>query len=94
MRRLIQNGFPVNAIVGLTPRLRGESRGTEIRTWLEGRFDVELFAIVDDVSDMGSLFPHLVQTKFDTGLDKHAGDELIKKLNGQILSPRFARAHQ
>ena len=49
----------VGDVVGATPRKM--TRGAEIRAWLDGRSDVESFAILDDDGCMAVVQDHLVQ---------------------------------
>jgi hypothetical protein len=59
-------------IIGCTPRLPEERRGTEIQKWLhdnEDKYDITDFVILDDDSDMLHLKDsHLIQTNGDYGL--------------------------
>ena len=73
-RILGDHGFD-GEIIGATPR-RPSSRGAEIQAWLDEAADgPDAFVILDDVSDMGPLTPHLVLTSFDEGLlDAHVAD--------------------
>jgi hypothetical protein len=45
-----------------------DDRGCEIELWLKDRPWVTEFAILDDMNDMGSVLPYLVQTETDIGL--------------------------
>lgn len=60
-------------VVGVTPRINGVERGTEIKAWLEGRYGIRRsdwppFCILDDEDDMGELRGHLVRTNPYQGL--------------------------
>ncbi|HVY65911.1 MAG TPA: HAD domain-containing protein [Gammaproteobacteria bacterium] len=62
--------------------LRQLERGHEIQRWLDGRRDVEAFAILDDRDDMVHLRDRLVQTTWERGLqDEHV--ERVVTLLGQ-----------
>lgn len=55
-------------ILGATPYLPGEQRGTEIQAWLNEHPEVESFVILDDDVDMGDLREYLVKTDTQDGL--------------------------
>lgn len=58
-------------IIGTTPFLASEERGSEIGRWLS-RNGAEKFVILDDDTDMGYLSPALIKTEWDEGLqDRH-----------------------
>lgn len=79
-------------VVGLTPQLDRPStygrrlyakRCTEIERWLDGRDDVEAFAIVDDDQDAGDserTRAVFVQTDTDLGLQPREADKLVRIL--------------
>lgn len=52
-----------------TPFLPGQSRGAEIKRWLEGNPQVTHFAILDDMGFMYELSTHLVRTSPIRGLE-------------------------
>lgn len=54
-------------IIGSTPFLPSEPRGSEIQLWLS-KHGAEKFIILDDDSDMGNLMDALIKTKWDVGL--------------------------
>lgn len=74
------------SIADVTPHLNTE-RGDEIKAWLEKHPDVTAYAILDDDSDMGDLMPHLVQTSFQTGLQRTHALKLMELLNSKVMSP-------
>lgn len=62
-----------------------DRRGQEIQDYLDNNPNIEKFVILDDDSDMGPLLPHLIQTKFDNGLqDTHV--EQIAAILGTPLA--------
>lgn len=69
-------------IIGKTPELHGETRGTEIAAWLTihraGRDTT--FVILDDDADMGLLSVRLIQTDRATGLTDADVDRAIALL--------------
>lgn len=69
-------------VIGKTPRLHGETRGTEIAAWLTiYRAGLETdFVILDDDGDMGLLLPRLIQTDRATGLTDADVDRAIAVL--------------
>lgn len=67
-------------IIDQTPRHGFDNRGMEIQAWLNTRFDVAQFVIVDDDSDMAHLMPHLVKTSWQTGMDGIHALEIISRL--------------
>lgn len=72
------------AVIGVTPRIPDASRGEEIQKCiLEHQGSIKRFVILDDDSDMGSLFGHLVQTDNNYGLTAVEGLKTITKLMGE-----------
>jgi len=67
-------------VVGRTPKLY-TFRGLEIKEWLNKHPEVETFVIFDDMDDMESLLPHLIQTEYDDGLEKKHVEAAIKVLS-------------
>lgn len=66
-------------VIGFTPILINRQRGDEIKLWLRQVSGVESFVIFDDTDDMGNLFPKLIKTTDQFGLErKHI--EKAKKL--------------
>lgn len=56
----------------------GDRRGGEIAEWLSRHPEVELYAIVDDDSDMtAEQMPRFVQTPFEDGMQREHADRLI-----------------
>lgn len=72
---------------GCTPEFGSEPRGKEIRFVIDqmrGRGqNLDSFVILDDDSDMEELLPHLVHSKFETGLTVRMADQAIAMLNGE-----------
>jgi len=68
-------------VVGTTPHLEGETRGTEILAWLwQAPNPVLAFAILDDRDDMAPCDDRLIQTRAGEGLrEQHVG-ELVTML--------------
>jgi hypothetical protein len=79
-------GF-VGEVVGKTPRLHRDGdgnqlyRGHEIQQWLDENPGVELFAIVDDDSDMAHLMDRLVRTDMKKGLTPVHVEQLVTMLS-------------
>ncbi len=62
--------------------ISGDSdRGSEIQHYLDNNPDISKFVIIDDDSDMGELLPHLIQTKFEDGLQDTHAEKIIEILN-------------
>ena len=77
-------------IVGTTPVLdaqapsglwTGQSRGNEIKAWLDKHPAVTRFVILDDDFDLGGLLPHHVATNTFEGLTDEQAAEAIRRLN-------------
>ena len=77
-------------IVGTTPGLdeqrpsglwTGQSRGNEIKAWLDTHPEVKRFVILDDDFDLGGLLPHHVATNTFEGLTDEQAAETIRRLN-------------
>jgi hypothetical protein len=67
---LKQRGWPDAAkyFIGATPYLKGCQRGQEISLWLARHPKVDVFAIVDDATDMLGVAHRHVQTNFTLGV--------------------------
>jgi hypothetical protein len=72
---LQQSGLTSVCVVGKTPALKNDTRGLEIRTWLEGvSFPIQSFAILDDREDMEPYRDRLVLIDPQSGLNAdHVG---------------------
>lgn len=68
-------------VIGYTPILLGEKRGTEIKKYLCNLEDRPNFIILDDDKDMEELLPFLIKTNVQTGLTYKNVQEAIIKLN-------------
>lgn len=66
-------------IIDETPTSRW-IRGWEIRLWLLAHPEVQTYAIVDDMSDMGPVAHRLVQTDWDKGLQAEDAEALVALL--------------
>ena len=77
---LNKKGF-VGEIIGCTPRLPFDDRGTEIERWLKTHDPVESFVILDDGSDMGPVLDRLVHTTWATGLQQEHVERAIELLS-------------
>lgn len=60
----------------------GGIRGDDIEAWLEKHKDVEEYAILDDDTDMGQCYGHLINTFYMEGLTPEMADRCIKMLGG------------
>lgn len=69
-------------VYGETPYVGG-IRGDDIEAWLKEHNDVEEYAILDDDTDMGEHYGHLVNTFYMEGLTPEMADECIKMLGGK-----------
>lgn len=79
---LRQHGFRYESrIIGVTPDFPDRDRGHEIQASLDALAVVEVFAILDDDSDMAHLKSFLVQTSFDTGLQDVHVEAVVRMLN-------------
>jgi HAD domain in Swiss Army Knife RNA repair proteins len=80
-----------NGVVGIidrTPDLPGRSRGEEIAAWLAAHPEVEVYAILDDDSDMLPHQPHF-KTSFSRGgltekIAQQAQHHLLKTEKGRV----------
>ena len=77
-------------LLDVTPNLRGELRGEEIKAWLDAHTGVTRYAILDDDSDMLKGQP-LFQTTFKEGLTEEITQQVIKYLNAPYLLPEYAK---
>jgi hypothetical protein len=59
----------------------GKPRGLEIQAWIDDHGAPDRFVIVDDMSDMEHLLPHLVRTRSTVGLTPTIADEIIAALS-------------
>jgi hypothetical protein len=63
-----------------------DTRGKEIKAWMrDSEEQPEVFVILDDDADMGGLLSHLVKTESFTGLTPEIAQEVIQRLNSQII---------
>jgi hypothetical protein len=68
-------------VVGSTPCLEEETRGTEIRAWLkQAAVPISRFVILDNRNDMGSFRNCLVQTDPKCGLVLGQVEEIVGRL--------------
>ncbi len=69
-------------VLDVTPYVGG-IRGDDIEAWFKRNKDkqIESYAILDDDSDMGEHYGHLIQTFYMEGLTTEIADECIKMLN-------------
>jgi len=72
-------------VIGCTALLENRCRGDEIKLWLK-QVPVESFVILDDVDDMGNLFPNLVKTDHVLLMQEHDVDKAIQILNRGVIS--------
>jgi hypothetical protein len=57
-------------VLGRTPRFSGQSRGTEIKAYLEEHPEIQYYVIVDDEADMlPEQMSHFILTNGDTGFN-------------------------
>jgi len=63
--------------------LRHVERGHEIQRWLSEHPEVTAFAIVDDDTDMAHLYPRLVLTDCEEGLQDQHVEQLVALLTGE-----------
>lgn len=71
----------VGHLLFCTP-LDGETRGQEIKDFLDAHPEVTHYAIVDDENDFHKdQLTHLFKTSFQTGLTKEIADEITNYLN-------------
>lgn len=79
---LQQRGF-AGDIIDVTLRLTQDTRGDEIRIWLENtRENIESFVILDDDSDMANLGQYHVHTTWEKGLQDEHVEKAVSILNG------------
>lgn len=75
--------------VGMTPDIKRDQRGHEIKKWLENNDDiVEQWVVLDDeffedFEECG-IIPHLVKTIGDNGLQEEDVERAINILNGEM----------
>jgi HAD domain in Swiss Army Knife RNA repair proteins len=72
-------------LIDVTPIQGGRRRYEEIESWLQawqaaGDEEIESFAIVDDLHDMGPLAERFVRTSTFNGLDESSARELVRIL--------------
>lgn len=63
----------------------GGIRGDDIEAWFKRNKDkdIEAYAILDDDTDMGEHYSHLINTFYMEGLTPEMADECIKMLGGK-----------
>lgn len=72
-------------VIGRTPYLGGQIRGEEIDLWLkEHGSDVDLYAIIDDDSDMLPHQPHFLTSGFEWGLTQEIADRIFLHLGHKL----------
>lgn len=69
-------------IYDCVPHTDKNTRGQDIKLWLEGHSNVDEFVILDDDDDMEDLMDRLVQVKYATGLTQEAVDQCVTMLGG------------
>ena len=71
-------------VYGETPYVGG-IRGDDIEAWFKRNEneDIETYAILDDDTDMGQHYGHLINTFYMEGLTQEMADKCIAMLNGQ-----------
>lgn len=72
-------------VIGCTAFLDSGCRGDEIKLWLK-QVPVESFVILDDVDDMGNLYPHLVKTDHVMLMQEHDLKKAIAILERGVIS--------
>lgn len=72
-------------VIGCTAFLESGCRGDEIKLWLK-QVPVESFVILDDVDDMGNLYPHLVKTDHFLLMQEHDLKKAIAILERGVIS--------
>lgn len=78
-----ENGITV---IGRTEYLGGMIRGEEIDLWLaEKGKDVEVYAIIDDDSDMLPFQPHFKTSGFEWGLTQEIADRVYLHLGAKVV---------
>jgi len=74
---LVSCGFKFpERIIGCTPSVPERERGHEIKLWLK-QVPVDKFVIIDDLDDVGNLFPFLVKTDTFIGLQQVHVDKAL-----------------
>lgn len=68
-------------IFDVTPDIRGDFRGKEVRAWLEAHPDVERYAILDDNTDF---YPDQMDNFFRTYWETGITDEIAKKVTEHL----------
>jgi len=83
---LIDAGWSVDLPIDITPRTARGFRGDEVEMWLKEHPEVLAHVIIDDDGDF---HPHqpLVQTHWDTGVEKCHIDRAKAILNGELNTP-------
>jgi len=79
VKKILQQAGVRGSIIGSTPFLTNEPRGSEIQKWL-AKHGAEKFVILDDDSDMGNLREALIKTKWDVGLTDFHVKKAIARL--------------
>lgn len=77
-------------VIDRTPYLVGEIRGEEIDQWLEEKGkDVDVYAIIDDDSDMLPFQPHFKTSGFEWGLTQEIADRIYLHLGAKEKKPKI-----
>jgi hypothetical protein len=92
---LIENGYKGPDILDITPLTRKESRGKEIKSWLDNwsKEQIESFAILDDDTDMKPFLHRLIHCPwviknnkaFASGIKDRQREETITKLMTSVF---------
>lgn len=70
----------ISKIHDVTPDLRGDFRGAEVKAWLKDHPEIERYAILDDNSDFYPDQP-LFKTKWETGITEEIAKQVTDYLN-------------
>lgn len=97
VQKMLEHYGITGKVVGVTPSIYtktgliylSQSRSYEIQAWLDEHVEIKDFVILDDDGDMADLKEHLVQTKFEDGIQEI---HIVKAL--RILNKEFVEAYK
>lgn len=81
LQQLLDRWHVRGVVIGKTPDgPRGCKRGDEIGKFFQGwqGEEIESFVILDDDADFGQFLPHLVHTRFESGLTLNDAEMVLK----------------